>query len=173
MTDQTPVSEDLADGSPYCEPHGIWHVSGPEHSCEAWDRAATVTADVEVLRTQLNAILREYESIPYGDLRLNAERAVAKVLTAIEEHPVLGIRPYYPTQDAYDATCRALEKHRKRADQAEASIARVHDVHYSITREGKQWCNACSSITGHHYMPHPCPTIRALNEPAQQGDARG
>lgn len=66
------------------------------------------------------------------------------------------------------ATLNTAVEQRERADQAEASIARVHDVHYSITREGKEWCNACSSITGHHYMPYPCPTIRALNEP--EGD---
>lgn len=25
------------DDSLYCERHGVWHVSGPEHSCEAWE----------------------------------------------------------------------------------------------------------------------------------------
>lgn len=47
------------------------------------------------------------------------------VLAAIDEDPVLEIRPYYPTQDAYDAACAALEKHRQRADVAEAAVERV------------------------------------------------
>ena len=33
----------------------------------------------------------------------------------------------YPTQDAYDATVRALEKHRARADRAEALLEKVRD----------------------------------------------
>jgi hypothetical protein len=41
----------------------------------------------------------------------------------IDAHPVLEIRPYYPTQDACDAACKALEKHRQRADKAEADLA--------------------------------------------------
>ena len=33
-----------------------------------------------------------------------------------------------PTQDAYDATVRALEKHRERADRAEAELAAIRDL---------------------------------------------
>jgi hypothetical protein len=94
---------------------------------EARRTPVTVSADVEALRAELIGSLREYETNPYGDLRLNADRVVAKVLTAIAEHPVVEIRPYYPTQDAYDAACAALEKHRQRADQAEADLLKVID----------------------------------------------
>lgn len=33
-----------------------------------------------------------------------------------------------PTQEAYDAACAALEKHRARADDAEADLARMGDA---------------------------------------------
>ncbi|HEY6117206.1 MAG TPA: hypothetical protein VI172_14740 [Candidatus Dormibacteraeota bacterium] len=32
-----------------------------------------------------------------------------------------------PTQDAYDAACRAIEKHRNSADQAMQTISRLRD----------------------------------------------
>jgi hypothetical protein len=38
-----------------------------------------------------------------------------------------------PTQDAYDATVRALEKHRKRADRAEEELAAIRDLAYRGT----------------------------------------
>jgi hypothetical protein len=49
-----------------------------------------------------------------------AEFLVDGVLADLEAHPSLTIRHYAPTQDAYDAACAALEKHRTRADEAEA-----------------------------------------------------
>lgn len=46
--------------------------------------------------------------------------ALAGVLAIVE-------RDQAPTQDAYDAAVRALEKHRQRADRAEAELAEFRD----------------------------------------------
>lgn len=46
-------------------------------------------------------------------LRTSTTEIADAVLAAIEDHPSLTIRHYAPTQDAYDAACRALEKHRQ------------------------------------------------------------
>jgi hypothetical protein len=49
------------------------------------------------------------------------------VVTVTELHiPEYGIHECVPTQDAYDSTVRALEKHRQRADAAEAQAERLH-----------------------------------------------
>lgn len=40
---------------------------------------------------------------------------------------VRATRPYTATQDAYDAACVALARHRERADRAEALLAKVRD----------------------------------------------
>lgn len=39
--------------------------------------------------------------------------------------PEYGAHECVPTQDAYDSTVRALEKHRQRADTAEALVERL------------------------------------------------
>lgn len=52
-------------------------------------------------------------------LRTSPAEVADAVLAAIEAHPSLTIRHYAPTQDAHDAACRALEKHRARADATE------------------------------------------------------
>lgn len=39
--------------------------------------------------------------------------------------PPYGTPPHTPTQDAYDAACVALARHRERADRAEAAVQRV------------------------------------------------
>lgn len=46
-----------------------------------------------------------------------------------------------PTQWAYDQACAALEKHRVRADEAEAEIGRLHaEIHRAVHNEGEGEC---------------------------------
>lgn len=33
------------EGSSYCEHHGVWHASGPEHSCEEWEKTVSEADD--------------------------------------------------------------------------------------------------------------------------------
>jgi hypothetical protein len=54
------------------------------------------------------------------------------VLATIDAHPVLEIRPYYPTQWAYDQACKALEKHRQRADEAEVDAKQWHNTYQQM-----------------------------------------
>ncbi len=58
-----------------------------------------------------------------------------------------------PTQDAYDATVRALEKHRERADRAEAELAAIRDLAYRGTG------SPADALTAIHAR-----ACRALNE---------
>lgn len=66
----------------------------------------------------------------------------------------------------------------RRAEQLEAAIARVRDLHQSVQHMGQIWCGECSvrRRTGPKteewvaFIPHPCATIRALNEPAEQSE---
>lgn len=112
----------------------------------------------------------EWPDGPPGEGEMDTAREQADaVLALIEEDPVLEIRPYYPTQDAYDAACYALEKHRKRANEAEADrdrareiavaleqqVARVQGMH--VRAAGiSEWCAHCEE-------QYPCPTLRALD----------
>lgn len=80
-------------------------------------------------------------------------------------------RQLYPTSDAYEAACAALEKHRARADAAEAelgrhrrAVAEVRTLHvrrlYKLNG-GDDWlsreCAACQ-------YEYPCPTLLAIDE---------
>lgn len=62
--------------------------------------------------------------------------------------------------------CASLtEKHRKRAEQAEATIARVRDLH------GRPRTDRHGSGCIHCGIVWPCPTYKALTPPADQQDA--
>ncbi|MFE9099768.1 hypothetical protein [Actinomadura geliboluensis] len=54
-----------------------------------------------------------------------AEYAARAALATLDDHPSLEVRHYAPTQDSYDAACRALAEHRKRADDAEERAAEL------------------------------------------------
>lgn len=54
-----------------------------------------------------------------------ADAAARAALAAVDEHAFLEVRHYAPTQDAYDAACKALEEQRKRADAAEQAAAEL------------------------------------------------
>jgi hypothetical protein len=63
-----------------------------------------------------------------GDARHWAEqfeRAAARLREVDEAIAAKGGTIHSPTQDAYDAACRAIEKHRDRADAAEAKVAEL------------------------------------------------
>ena len=94
--------------------------------------------------------------------------AAEAVLATIEAHPALTIRHYAPTQDAYDAACKALEKHRARADEAEAEAERltarmeVLAERYKATSrihnldQASETCTTCRTA-------YPCRTLRVLD----------
>jgi hypothetical protein len=95
---------------------------------------------METVKTDVLALTRQAISDPGSILpRVDGETvsnwSARAVLAVIDEHPVLEIRPYYPTQDAYDSACRALEKHRARADEAEADRDRAREVAVALEQE--------------------------------------
>ena len=57
-----------------------------------------------------------------------AERAEAEVHRLRSAIAAKGGTEHAPTQDAYDAACRAIEKHRERAERAEAALAVAEDA---------------------------------------------
>lgn len=79
-------------------------------------------------------VLRDQLAATIGDaivLRSSPRHIADAVLADIAAHPVLTIRHYAPTQDAYDAACRALGQHRATAAILAGRLA-VHarcDVH--------------------------------------------
>jgi len=59
-------------------------------------------------------------------------------------------------------------RHRNRADRAEASLAKVRELHQPVSAR-EQFCMACSQEEKQPdpvgwWVPWPCPTIRALPE---------
>lgn len=79
-------------------------------------------------------------------------------------------RQPYPTVDAYEAACRALEKHRARADAAETALATAErDALRRIERPGSVLCdcdqndseptNPCSGARIDHHCE--CPAVQA------------
>jgi len=79
-------------------------------------------------------------------------------------------RQLYPTSDAYEAACAALEKHRVRADAAETKVRAIRALHVPFTKAGEQWCEACSPKAGESGLRRyiltgwPCDTIKAIEE---------
>lgn len=115
----------------------------------------------------------EWPDGPPGEGEMDQAREEADAaLAVIERDPVLEIRPYYPTQHAYDAACRALEKHRTRADAAEADRDRARDIAVALEQENARLTTAvararevCSEPTPHPSHDHLCPDdiLRALD----------
>lgn len=73
------------------------------------------------------------------------------------------VRGGYPTAEAYEKACEALEKHRKRADVAEAQVLSVRAIHAPTSSEVEvngiaepDYCAGC----GEYY---PCETIVTLD----------
>ncbi|MFD8234031.1 hypothetical protein ACFV20_19385 [Streptomyces sp. NPDC059696] len=80
------------------------------------------------------------------------------------------------TSDQYDELCADLDRYEelqgdmneraidltRRAELAEAAVARVRALHY----QDGDYCAICTTDFGRLSAPWPCPTIRALDEPA-------
>lgn len=101
------------------------HVDGdplPAHACGQIDHEVTGT-DVKALitgvRGRMAELIREEfdrTAVVCDHTQMISFGALADAaMLAVDEDPVLEIRPYYPTQDSYNAACRALENHRARA----------------------------------------------------------
>ncbi len=71
-----------------------------------------------------------------GDALAKAEAEVARLTAAIA---VKGGTEHAPTEDAYLAACAAIEKHRTRADKAEAENARLKKALWLMAREYERW----------------------------------
>jgi len=79
------------------------------------DRKSDVAAGLSAARMVAVAMERDHHRAEVAQLRLE--------LGAVREERDLAVahdRQPYPTADAYETACRALEKHRERADKAEA-----------------------------------------------------
>jgi Asp-tRNA(Asn)/Glu-tRNA(Gln) amidotransferase B subunit len=63
----------------------------------------------------------------YGDLADRIEALVKERDEVVNAIAIKGGTIHAPTQDAYDSACRAIEKHRSRAEAAEALIADCAD----------------------------------------------
>ena len=65
------------------------------------------------------------------DEQVEAAAKVLRICTtrdiraALEAAQIASLQAQYPTQDAYDLACAAIEKHRSRADAAEAEVTRL------------------------------------------------
>lgn len=122
--------------------NAVWirdHVDGdplPANACGQIDHTVTGTetraAIDDLLGRMADAILKvtyppeEWPEGPAGEGEMdNAREEAAAALAVIEQDPVLEIRPYYPTQDAYDAACRALANHRERAERYRQLAAEI------------------------------------------------
>ena len=70
-------------------------------------------------------------------------------LSVIAEHPVLTIRPFYPTQDSYDAACRAASLKQEMLEE----VRRLHGK--PRTDRYGSGCVQCSIVW-------PCPTAKAV-----------
>ncbi|TDD31658.1 hypothetical protein E1287_25700 [Actinomadura sp. KC06] len=62
---------------------------------------------------------------PIGLSGGEADTAARAALAALDDHASREVRHYAPTQDAYDAACKALHHHRQRADEAERRAAEL------------------------------------------------
>jgi hypothetical protein len=93
-----------------------WH-----GTCDVCWMTAALAAAAPHIRAPLEAEVK----------RLTRERDLA---VAHDQQP-------YPTADAYEAACRALEKHRQRADVAEAEVKRLRAL---VGEEDQPGWNGCS-----------------------------
>jgi hypothetical protein len=96
-----------------------------------------------------------YEQLAAADREMEQLRRDRDLAIAHDRQP-------YPTAWAYEQACKALHKHRDRADRAEAATARVRALHY---QDGVH-CAVCTEDFGRLNADWPCPTIRALDNPA-------
>ncbi|MBX4152447.1 hypothetical protein [Paenibacillus lautus] len=85
------------------------------------------------------------------ELLQKPHKDIADVVTILD-----GIAPYwhqeakrwrfeafrkYPTPDAYDTTCKALHKHRERADAAVAREQKLREAIEEVLRDATKWEN--------------------------------
>ncbi|MFE1767241.1 hypothetical protein ACFW81_23860 [Streptomyces angustmyceticus] len=110
--------------------------------------------------------------------RIEAERAKLPANERLRleagDAPLLRIQLLHMRERARRAerAVNLLAAAHRRAEQAEAAIGRVRALHQPIQHMGKTWCTECSvrRSTGPKtyewvaYIPHPCPTIDAIEE---------
>jgi hypothetical protein len=70
--------------------------------------------------------------------------AARAAMAALDAHPLLEIRPYHPTRDAYTAADKAVWAHLRRAEEAEAerdyfaaAVQRVGQVQARLSEDGE------------------------------------
>ncbi|MGI5223545.1 hypothetical protein [Actinoallomurus sp. CA-142502] len=111
------------------------HVDGdplPANACGQIDHEVT-GADVQQLVGDLRKRMAELMMEEHNRTAIVCEHTQIRsfgaladaALLAVEEDPILEIRPYYPTQHAYEAACRALANHRERADRYRALATEI------------------------------------------------
>lgn len=124
-------------------------------------RAAAALAERDDARGEaatLRAELARFKGDP--------DQVRAELAKAIEERDlaIAHDRQPYPTADAYERACAALERHRERADKAEAALARVRRVHFQYRTAWTDAFDTCAGCNrGMDLVPWPCPTIQALD----------
>jgi hypothetical protein len=110
--------------------------------------------------------------------RIEAERAKLpteeRQLLEAGDAPLLPIQLLHMLERARKAERAAdlLAGSHRRAEQAEAAIDRMRALHQPVQHMGQTWCSECSHrrSTGPKtyewvaYIPHPCPTIDAIEE---------
>lgn len=93
-------------------------------------------------------------------LGASGETVTAAVLAEIEVHPVLEIRPSYPTQDAYELACATLNQRITQLDE----VKRLHGK--PRTDRYASGCVQCGIVW-------PCPTAKAVGITDPRPDRQG
>lgn len=79
--------------------------------------------------------------------------------------PPIGVSP---TPDAYRAACEALEKHRQRADKAEAAAGQLGDKLTDLARRMEQRANEADAPADGYAMGEFAAELRRLAEEADR-----
>ncbi len=138
------------------------HPEGPHMS----DRLTVSTINSDQLDAlQLQAARMEHATKQAAELRVRLEDAEAGITAAIRQRKL--------AEDvaarAKELLARRTETLRKRAERAEAAIARVRVLHRPVDYRGTRICAQCSGYDGDSCDNSPCgyehcPTLAALNE---------
>ncbi|MEU4578965.1 hypothetical protein [Nonomuraea sp. NPDC023979] len=113
----------------------------------------------DIARQMLRAVLADDEEKLY--LPSGIVDAVLAVRDEELERAVAHDRQPYPTQWAYNQACAALEKHRARADQAEAERDTWRDLVRELVDDGPCEYDHHDQCQGHSLDSRPCPHGRA------------
>lgn len=132
---------------------GTCELSPADHEREHPDPHAVLRA--QLIETVQQRLGDQTELFPHA-----AEFLVDGVLADIEAHPVLEVRPYYPTKDAYDAACRALEEKQTVIDGVAARHSGPRTERYG------SGCVQCGLLW-------PCPDAKAVGLRRAEADAAG